>query len=317
MKKAIFSLLVAAAAAAHGVFVDGIAAKVNGDVITVGDVMLELRRSPYRAELAATGGSKEAFREAYRKTLENLIDRKLILKAAAQKKMDMQAWVVDNREREIVNDFFDGDRNNLLEALGEMHQTYAEWRATIREDLMVAAMRWQMVDRNVSPKPSEIRAEYDNNRSAYTLPGKTTVSVILLKPWDGEGDDPRPAEIIAELDEGAPFADLAKLYSSDSHASEGGVWKDVDPQEVFRPEIVEALAKLGEGEHSPVIDLDGWGFIVRKDSEVGTNVRSFEEAYNDVVAAVRKNLSEKAYAEWIRRLRADAFIKVGEFPDER
>ena len=317
MKKALFSLLVAACAAAHGVFVDGIAAKVNGDVITVGDVMLELRRSPYRAELAATGGSKEAFREAYRKTLENLIDRKLILKAAAQKKMDMQPWVVDNREREIVNEFFDGDRNNLIEALEEMHQTYAEWRTTIREDLMVAAMRWQIVERNVSPKPTEIRAEYDRNKASYSVPGSTTVSVILLKPWEGDGEDPRGEEIIAELDEGAPFAELAKLYSSDSHASDGGVWKDVDPQDVFRPEIADVIAKLAVGEHSPVIDLDGWGFVVRKDSEVVASVRSFEEAYNDVAAAVRKSLSEKAYNEWIARLRADAFIKIGELPDER
>ena len=301
----------------HGAFVDGIAAKVNGDVITVGDVMLELRRSPLRAEVAAAGGSKEAFQSAYSRTLESLIERKLILKAAAAKKMEMQEWVVDNREREIVHDFFGDDRNNLIEALEEMHQTYAEWRSTIREDLMVAAMRWQMVDRNISPKPSEIRAEYDRNRAAYSVPGSTTVSVILLRPYDGEGEDPRPAAILKELDEGTPFAELAKAHSADSHASEGGVWKDVDPAEAFRPEIAEVIAGLAVGEHSPAIDLGGWSFIVKKDAESAAVTRSLEEAYNDVAMAVKKAISEREYKAWIGRLKADAFIKVGALPDER
>ena len=41
-------------------------------------------------------------------------------------------------------------------------------------------------------------------------------------------------------------AELAKQYSADSHAKDGGLWANVTPDDVFRAEIVEAVRDNGE-----------------------------------------------------------------------
>ena len=65
-----------------------------------------------------------------------------------------------------------------------------------------------------------------------------------------------------------------------------------------------------------MIDIDGWGFIVKKESETGSKTMSFEEAYEKISWRVRNDAAKKAYDEWIARLKDDAFIKVYPPPKE-
>jgi hypothetical protein len=65
-----------------------------------------------------------------------------------------------------------------------------------------------------------------------------------------------------------------------------------------------------------MIDIDGWGFIVKKESETGSKTMSFEEAYDKISWTVRNDAAKKAYDEWIARLKDDAFIKIYPPPKE-
>ena len=65
-----------------------------------------------------------------------------------------------------------------------------------------------------------------------------------------------------------------------------------------------------------MIDLDGWGFIVKKEAESGAKTMSFEEAYDKISWNLRNAAAKKAYDEWIARLKDDAFIKVNPPPKE-
>ena len=322
MKKAILiATLSATALAAQGAVLDGIAAKVNNDTITIGDVMNEIRRNPaVRDRLAAASRDESEMRTLYHEALDALIDRKLILAAAVQKKMEMQEWVVDNQVREIVKDNFGGDRNKLDAMLAETHLPYTEWRNTIKEDLVVRGMRYQTIDKSVSATPAAMRREYNDHPERYSIESKATVRVLLLRPPE---DDKTPSvstrgsEILGRLDKGEDFATLAIANSADSHAKEGGLWADVNPEEAFRPEIADAIAKLKPGEYSQCIDLDGWGFIVRKESESAARRLSFDEAYDKIARNVKDEAARKAYKDWMRRLREDAFVKIYPEPEDR
>lgn len=294
----------------QGATLDGLAAKVNDAVITVGDVVNEMRR----------GDPKQDFRTAYSNAVEEAINRRLILDAALEKKLEMQEWLVDNRVREIVKDNFDGDMNKLNAQLAQSKVALTDWRNQIRDDMIVNAMRFQMVDKGADPSPAEMHSEYLMHRDRYCSEAKTTVSVILLRP---PTDDKTPSvttrgeEILGRLAAGEKFADLAKAFSADSHAKDGGQWKDVKPEEAFRPEIADAIAKLKVGEVSKLVNLDGWGFIVRKDAETKDQQLSFSDAYDQVARNVRKRLVRTRHDAWIARLRAAAFIKVYPIPDEK
>jgi len=288
----LFALTFSLAFCAFAVEVDAIAAKVDSDVVLKSDVIAEMRRS---------GASPDKFNEIR----NEMIERKLIVKAAGESKMTMQDWVVENRVREIIKKAFGGDRNRLLETLAKEKIAYPEWHQRLKEDMIVGAMRWQMVDKNCVPSPAALREEFKAHPDRYAESKKTTVSVILLKPEDVG----KRAEVQKALQE-QPFADVARTYSADAHAAEGGVWKDVNPDDVFRPEVCDEISKMPKGTLSHWIDLDGWSFLLRKDAEQEAHAKSFAEAFDQIDANVREQMAEKLYVEWVDRLKAQAYIKV-------
>ena len=111
----LFALALAALlpAAVLGAEVDGIAAKVGDETILKSDVVLEMRRL-------------NAPETAYEEVRNEMISRKLILRAARKSKMTMQDWVVENRIREIIDKTPGGDRNRLMEMLAKQKVAYPE-----------------------------------------------------------------------------------------------------------------------------------------------------------------------------------------------
>ena len=277
---------------AFAVEVDGIAARVGSSVILKSDVIGEMRR-------AGVGPDR------YAMVRGEMIERELMLKAAATAKLQMQDWVVENRVREIVTTVFGGDMNKFKATLAKDRVTFPEWRQRLKDDMVVAAIRWQMVDKTVSASPADMRKEYEAHPERYASDSRVTVSAILLGPGDVE----KKPEIEEAL-KTEPFGEVAKKYSSDARAKDGGQWKDVKPEDVFRPDICDEIAKMKKGETSRWIELDGWSFLIRKDDETTGAKMSFEEAYDAVAQNVRKELADKRYRDWINRLKSETYIKV-------
>ena len=277
---------------AFAVEVDGIAARVGSSVILKSDVIGEMRR-------AGVGPDR------YAMVRGEMIERELMLKAAATAKLQMQDWVVENRVREIVTTVFGGDMNKFKATLAKDRVTFPEWRQRLKDDMVVAAIRWQMVDKTVSASPADMRKEYEAHPERYASDSRVTVSAILLGPGDVE----KKPEIEEAL-KTEPFGEVAKKYSSDARAKDGGQWKDVKPEDVFRPEICDEIAKMKKGETSRWVELDGWSFLIRKDDETTGAKMSFEEAYDAVAQNVRKELADKRYRDWINRLKSETYIKV-------
>lgn len=272
--------------------VDGIAAQVGSQTILRSEVYEEMRRN-------------RMDQSQYAKARNEMIDRKLILKAAQDSKMTMQEWVVENRIREIVQRSFGGDRNKLMDALAAQKVSYPEWRQRMKDDMIVGAMRWQIVDKNVDATPGDMREEFKNHPERYSVGGKVTLSIILLRPEDlGKRE-----EVMSAIKTNS-FSEVAKRYSAGSHASEGGLWKDIDPVECFRTEVCDVIAKMPLMTISSWIELDGWSYLIRKEAETPSKQLSFDEAYDKVDANVREAKAKQIYLDWIRRLRSESYIKI-------
>ena len=303
------------ASGSNAMLLDGVAAYVNSEMITIAEVMNEVRRSPWAGTAAAK--NEKRLREMYGATLNALVDRKLILASAKKSEMSLQGWAVENRVREIVANNFGGDQIKLHQLLADRKITFEEWKNNLNEDLLITAMRYKNVDSRVNPTPKEIRAEYESNKGRYQTERAVAVSMIILDP-PNEGAssvDERARQIENKLREGASFASLARLYSKDAKAAGGGSWGKVNPEDVFRKEICNMLNRLTPGETSPVIVLDGYGYIVRKDEQQDSRALTFEEAAQYVESNLRMKASEEIYQAWMKRLRDDAYVKIFELPN--
>lgn len=293
MKRLLFCAAAAATLCATAVEVDGVAA-------TVGSV--SILKSDVRGEMARYGVNDESRYVEFR---NRLVERELILKAASDAKMTMQDWVVDDRIRSIVDDSFGGDRTKLEAMLIDRKISESDWRKRIKNDMVVSAMRWNVVEKNVSASPSEMRAAYEKNKSRYSSGGKVSVSVILLSP-ENSG---KKNEINAAL-KSVDFAELAKKYSSDKRANEGGVYKDIVPGDEFSEIVCKEIAATPKGALSRWIETGGWSFLLRKDDEKSAKARPFAEVYSEVEADVKKAVADRLYDEWIERLKAETYIKI-------
>ena len=166
-------------------------------------------------------------------------------------------------------------------------------------------LAWNMVECHVRATPSEMRAEYEANRQKYSSGGTVTVGVILLKPEDVHLKETVDAELKTNS-----FENAARAYSADSHAADGGLWKDVVPGEVFQDVVVEELENMPVGTLSRWIDVSGWSFLLRKIDEKGRKTMSFAEAYPKIEAEVKKRNRDRLYKEWIDRLKAETYINI-------
>lgn len=300
MNKNTASLALAAALAsfahvsAPAVEVDGVAAQVGDITILRSDVEAAMRRA------GAMGGETD-----FNKVRSDLIDRTLILKAAGKAKMTMQEWVVDDRVKTIINEAFGGDRNRLIEELSRERLPYPDWRRKIKEDLIVGAMRWNFVNKNVKVSPSAMQSEYKAHPERYLAGESVTVGVILLDPERaGEKD------AVRDMIRTNSFAAAARTFSVDTHAKDGGIWKDVNPKEVFKEEVCEELSKMPVGTVSDWVEISGWSFLLKKESEKTARQKSFAEAYEDIDREVRSAEAKRLYSEWMERLRAETYIKT-------
>ena len=293
MKTILATAIALAASFATAVEIDGLAATVGSATILKSEVYAEMRRAGIQDD------------SRYEEILARLVERSLMLKAAADAKMTLQEWVVDDRIRTIIDDAFGGDRNKLVESLAREKTTYADWRKRIKDDMIVGAMRWNTVDKNVIASPSALLAEYKAHPERYRSEPRMTVAVILLKPEDRAK---RP-EVNGAI-ESKGFAEAARTYSADSRAKDGGVWKDVKPEEVFNPAVCAEIARIDEGKISRWIDLDGWSFLVKKISGSASKPRTFAEAYDDIAAAVKEAEAKRLYNEWMERLKAGTYIHI-------
>ncbi len=117
----------------------------------------------------------------------------------------------------------------------------------------------------------------------------------------------RMLQLKERLDNGANFAELARLHSEDGSASKGGDLGWLSPGETV-PEFERAMDALKPGETSvPVKSPFGWHLIqvLERRSEDVSKERQTLMARQEI----RARKADEAYENWLRQLRDQAFVE--------
>ncbi len=113
----------------------------------------------------------------------------------------------------------------------------------------------------------EIERRYNQNLPSYEIPGQVRASHILLKT--AENDEAqvrqRAEEVLAQVNAGGDFAALAREYSEDTTAEQGGDLGFFGPGEMV-PEFEQAAFSLGIGATSGLV-RSPYGFHIIKVTE--------------------------------------------------
>lgn len=125
-------------------------------------------------------------------------------------------------------------------------------------------------------------------------------------------DEDTARELIARLDQGADFAELAQLYSTGPSAPQGGDLGWFTPEQMVPP-FGEAAAGLAAGEHSrdPVRTQFGWHVIRMEDT------RDREPPSREAVEDQLQQLAlRKRMEQYVKALRSQADVKLYRQPKD-
>ena len=116
-------------------------------------------------------------------------------------------------------------------------------------------------------------------------------------------------EILAKLDAGDSFDSMAKLYSEGKEAKEGGDWGWIG-HDVLRKELNDVAFSLKPGQHSKLIETDEGYYIVQVDDVKSAHTRPLAEVRDEIEKILLEQQRTKMQEQWVKELRAKAFIRL-------
>lgn len=301
--------------------VNRIAATANGRPITANEVSVLLM--PIGAQLAAQYPKQgpefhKQLALAKKNIIDDLINRELLRNEFEGLGGVVRESLIDQEVNRTILETFNGDRAAFLNNLKMSGMTIRAFREMTKKHLQVQIMRASKYDMGVPPTPEEIRREYEATKEQYRDLTKDKIKFKkIFLPLFGEDADSTPevqlklAEQIAEeiREKRATFEEMAKRYSKDIHAEDGGDWPVMERSTL----AAEAAAILFGGKPGelvgPLVDSTGFtvALIERKELAPPPPLSAIKE---QIDMMTRNKRSNERYQQWIERLRKKAIIKI-------
>ncbi|CAN5681983.1 peptidylprolyl isomerase [soil metagenome] len=294
--------------------IDGIAAIVNGEVITFSQVQMVSmpRERALRQQLRGEELVKE-LQKARKAALQDLIDRALIVHAFKEEKLALPDYFVEQRMNDIIRENFGGDRQAFLKTLQAQNFTLSEFRKNEFEKIIVAAMRGKNVKPNTVASPGKIEEYYRKNRQEFTSKQEVKVRMIMIPSRAEEGNaaaqKAMAEEILGKLAGGADFAWMAQMYSEDSTRDSGGDWGWVERNTLAGP-LEKAAFGLPKGKISNIIELGGNYYIVKVEDKRGGATKGLAEVRSEIEKKLLQEEAQRLQENWLASLRQKATIRL-------
>jgi parvulin-like peptidyl-prolyl isomerase len=294
--------------------VDGIAAVVNGEVITFSQVraLSAPREKLLRSQLTGKDLEKKLI-ELRELALKDLIDRRLVIQAFKKESYQIPDHIVDQRVHDIIRESFGGDRNTFIKTLEAQNYTLGEFKEKELERIMVQAMRSHNVKSNSIISPTKIEDYYRKHHEEFTSKEQIKLRMIMIPGQKDTASAPAQKalaeEVLGKLAGGAEFDRTAQVYSEDSTRDNGGDWGWIERNTLAAP-LEKFAFNMPVGRISNIVDYAGNYYIIKVEDKRGGSTRSLAEARDDIEKKLLQEEAQGLQERWIAGLRAKAYIKT-------
>lgn len=310
---AIFLLLLSGSGS--GEVVDRIAALVNNEVITLSEVQEAGRRLFDQVRNSTLPQERqEKLKKAQFDVLDQLIEQKLLDEELKNKKVEVAEREVDAAIEDILKENRLTE-NELKMVLARDGMTFSAYRKHIRDHLGKMRLINREIKSKVVVEEEEVRRVYKERAGEFTDPAEVKVQQIFLAVSERTEESKAAAvqrqarALLEKAKNGADFAQLARDHSQGPEAGEGGVLGYFKHGEL-RPELEAAAFSLKVGEVSGLLRTpEGW-HIVRVLERKGGEAKPFAQVQNQIHNDLIQAQAEKKFKEWMKSLRARAYIEI-------
>ncbi|HSN91893.1 MAG TPA: peptidylprolyl isomerase [Anaeromyxobacteraceae bacterium] len=312
---ALLALAALASPASDRRVVGRVAATVNGEVVTLLDV-IERAGDAYASarELPAGAARDRATAEALRRSLDAIVSDKLLESAARQMEIEVTEEQIDAAVADIKhrNGFDDAQ---LDMALAQQGLDRKQFREQMRKEIRALSVMQYKVRNKIRVSDEDVRAYYQSHPGEFAGAEEVRIRHIFLPlpPGASEAEAARvrgeAERALSRIRAGEKFEAVAREVSKGPSADEGG-----DLGWIRRGTIEKALEdaafRLKEGEVSAVLRAgSGLHVLQAADRRMGGG-RSFDAAKDEI----RERLSMEQFAsfrdQYVAELRRGAAIQI-------
>jgi peptidyl-prolyl cis-trans isomerase D len=155
----------------------------------------------------------------------------------------------------------------------------------------------------VQVAPEELRAYYNQHQNEYRVQDEVKVSHILIKTpvagADGKVDEKgveearkKAEDVLKQVKGGAKLEDLAKKYSDDPSAKQGGELGWIGRGRTV-PEFEKAAFSLGKGQTSDLVK-SSYGFhIIRTEDKHDAHLKTLDEVKDQIEPLIRQQKASR------------------------
>jgi parvulin-like peptidyl-prolyl isomerase len=303
-------LLCASSLVSAAEVVERILAVVNDEIVTEQDlqVMLTPVASQYRTSY--TGKELEdKLMQAREDFLEKVIEDKLILSEAKRKKVIVKDDEVDEMITEIRNKF--PNKEMFLKAIEDQGLTEKKLWNRFHDQLMTQKLVNYEVRARVFVSPGEIAEYYKTHGEDFAQGDRVRLQQILVRVGSRSEEDAKAfAEtLVARLQNGASFEELAKSYSEGAEAKEGGEMGWVEKGQLLG-EIDQKVFDLSDGQVTVPVKTSLGYHIFKVVERQRVSVKPLADVKDQIQDLIFKKKMRERLDAWIASLRKNAYISI-------
>lgn len=296
--------------------VNGIAAKANGEIITMNELMIKVAplQSVLMSRFPRRGPAYEAqLKELRDGILDELVDRAIIFSEFKDRLQNLPDHEVEGEVERIIQNVYSGDEKLFRDYLKATNLTRAQFKEQQRKELLVQIIRSQHFGDVPPPKEAELRKEHQQWAIANRDRTKdvATYKRIYLPKNEGGGAEAQ-LKIAEELGEtlkaGGDFAAAAIKHSRDSHAQDGGLWENVPRTDLNHEFGFILFESEGNDVIGPFEDPYGFNIIQVVKREFGP-AKPFAEVRDEMQKRVESEKKKANFEEWMKKMRSRAVIQ--------
>ncbi len=289
--------------------VERIIARVNNDIIT--QRMFEQERQKLRQQLSQDVSGPEfevQFREQSKNLLRDLIDQALMVQKAKDLDINVETDVV-KRLDELRKQYNMANLEDLQKEVEKQGIVWEDFKDQRRRQLLMREVIGREVGSRIILSREEARKYYEEHKKEFESPGMVHLAQILIstEKHKPEEADKRAKDALAELKAGARFSEVAKKYSDDPTADQGG---DVGflKTGTIAPGIATVVAKLEVNDTSDLVRIKSGYLLLKVLERFSPGIPGFEEVEQRVNEVLYNQKMQPKMREFLVQLRKESYI---------
>jgi Parvulin-like peptidyl-prolyl isomerase len=302
--------------AAEVMVVERIVAKVNGDIITSGE--LERERKQIEAQLRQRGLSgpelEQALKERSQHLLRDRIDELLLVQRAKELNINVDSEVTKYlAELQVRSKIADPEKfqEYVREQTG---LSYEDFKLEAKNGMLTQRVIGQEVQSRINIPRSEIEKYYNEHKDEFQREDRVFLREILISTQGKDeagiaAAEKKAKELVARARKGERFADLAREHSDAVTASQGGELPPFN-RGVLRKDLEDLLFSQEKGYVTDPIKQDSGFLILKVEDTHKKGLATLEEAENEIRDKLFRPLYEPRVREYLTKLRVDAFLEI-------